>query len=113
MAHMKRIKVIIKIEQNWAAGIYAMYSTREHGNIVELDYPIRGRNEVRVYPLKDNEANHTPTNHVTLSSLPQGIIGAETACKAYLYNQGYYVTDFIYPDELKALRKEAFKTNKK
>lgn len=113
MAHMKPIKVIVKIEQNWASNPYAMYSTREHGNIVELDYPIKGHTEARVYPLKDNEAEHTPTNHVTLSSLPQGIIGAETACKAYLYGKGYYVTDFLYPEELKSLRKEAFKTNKK
>lgn len=113
MKRMKPIKVIVKIEQNWAGDPYAMYATREHGNIVELDYPIEGRTEARVYPLKDNEAEHTPTNHVTLSSLPQGIIGAEIACKAYLYGKGYYVADFIYPAELKALRKEAFKTNKK
>ena len=113
MAHMKPIKVIVKIEQNWASNPYAMYSTREHGNIVELDYPIKGHTEARVYPLKDNEAEHTPTNHITLSSLPQGIIASEVACKAYLFNKGYYVTDFLYPAELKALRKEAFKTNKK
>jgi hypothetical protein len=105
---MKPIKVIVKIEQNWA-----MYSTREHGNIVELDYPVEGRNEVRVYPLKDNEAEHTLTNHITLSSLPQGIIGAEVACKSYLYGKGYFVAGFIYPEELKSLRNEAFKTNKK
>lgn len=110
---MKPIKVAVDVKQNWASSPYAMYSTREHGDIVELDYPIKGRNEVKVYPLKDNEAEHTPTNHVTLSSLPQGIIGAETACKSYLYGKGYYVTDFLYPAELKALRKEAFKTNKK
>lgn len=110
---MKPIKVTVEIKRNWASNPYAMYSTREHGNIAELDYPIEGHNEAKVYPLKDNEVEHTPTNHITLSSLSQGIIGAETACKAYLFDKGYYVTDFLYPAELKALRKEAFKTNKK
>ena len=113
MRRMKPIKVIVKIERNWAGDPYAMYSTREHGNIVELDYPAEGRKEARVYPLKDNEAEHTPTNHVTLSSLPQGVIGAEVACKAYLFDKGYFVAGFIYPAELKEIRKQAFKTDKK
>lgn len=105
---MKPIKVTVEIKRNWAGSPYAIYSTREHGDIAELDYPIEGHKEARVYPLKDNEAEHTPTNHVTLSSLPQGIIGAEVACKAYLYSEGYYVTNFLYPAELKNLRKQAF-----
>ena len=113
MKRMKPIKVIVKIERNWASNPYAMFSTREHGNIVELDYPGEGHKKERVYPLKDNEAEHTPTNHITLSSLPQGIIGAEIACKAYLFDKGYFVAGFIYPEELKSLRKEAFKTDKK
>lgn len=106
---MKPIKVIVEVKQNWAGEKYAIFSTEEHGNIVELDYPIGGHKEARVYPLKDNEAEHTPTNHITLSSLPQGVIGAEVACKAYLYGKGYYVTGFLYPAELKELRKQAFK----
>jgi len=110
---MKPIKVKVEAKQNFGNSPYAMYSTREHGNIVELDYPVEGHKEAKVYPLKDNEDEHTPTNHIALSSMSQGIIGAEVACKAYLYGKGYYVTDFLYPAELKALRKEAFKTNKK
>lgn len=110
---MKPIKVQVEVKRNWAGDPYAMYSTNEHGNIVELDYPAEGRKDARVYPLKDNEADRTPTNHVTLSSLPQGVIGAEIACKAQLYGKGYYVTEFLYPEELKEIRKEAFKTDKK
>lgn len=110
---MKPIKVTAEVKKNWAGNPYIMFSTSEHGYIVELDYPIGEYKKARVYPLKDNEANHTLTNYITFSSMPQGIIGAETACKAYLYGNGYYVTEFVYPAELKVLRKEAFKENKK
>ena len=91
MKRMKPIKVIVKIEQNWASNPYAMYTTREHGNIVELDYPVEGHKEARVYPLKDNEAEHTPTNPITLTSLPHGIIDPEVACKAHLFDKGSFV----------------------
>ena len=110
---MEPIKVTVEVKKNWAGNPYTMFSTHEHGDIVELDYPIGEHKRARVYPLKDNEAKHTLTNHATFSSMPQGIIGAETFCKAYLFDNGYYVTEFVYPEELKTLRKEAFKENKK
>ena len=110
---MKPIKVKTEIKKNWASDPYVMFSTEKHGDIVELDYPAEGRDDVRVYPLKVNEAEKDHTNHVTFSSLPQGIIGAETACKAWLYGEGYYVEKFVYPTDLESMRKEAFKTNRK
>lgn len=111
---MKPIKVTVKVEinTNWANQTYAMFSTEKHGNIAELDWPIEGYKGVRVYPLKKNEAEKDMTNHIGYSSIATGIIGAETATKAYLFDEGYYVTKFDYPKELAEIRKEAFKVNK-
>lgn len=103
---MKPIKVQVELKENWAKQRYALFFTKDF-NLAELDFPTGERKQARVYRMD------MPNKYVTLSSLPQGIIGAETACKTLLFDKGYYVTDFLYPEELKALRKEAFKTNKK
>lgn len=103
---MKPIQVQVEIKENWAKQRYALFYTREF-NLAELDWPAEGRKEARVYPMSE------PGKYVQFSCLPQGVIGAETACKAILFDKGYYVTKFLYPDELKELRKQAFKTNKK
>lgn len=107
---MKPIKVQVKTEinTNWANEKYALFSTEKHGTIAELDFP-KGDRGVRVYPVKQNEINKDYTNYVEFSSIPQGIAGAEKATKDYLFGKGYYVTKFIYSEEFKEMRKEAFK----
>ena len=102
---MKPIKVQVEIKENWAKQRYALFYTKDF-NLAELDYPTEGRKEARVY------AMNVPDKYVTFSSLPQGIIGAETASRIILYEKGYYVTKFEYPQELAELRKQAFKENK-
>lgn len=102
---MKPTKVQVEIKENWAKQRYALFYTRDY-NLAELDYPTEDRTQARVYPMS------SPRDYVPFSSLPLGIIGAETACKCFLLDKGYYVTEFLYPDELKELRKQAFKTNK-
>ena len=103
---MKPIKVQVEIKENWAKQGYALFYTKDF-NLAELDYPTEGRKEARVYLMSE-----LGKKYVTFSSLPQGIIGAETASKTILYDKGYYVTKFEYPQELIELRKEAFKENK-
>lgn len=110
---MKPITVTVEVKQNWAIEPYAMFSTKEHGNIVELDWPSAGRPTPRVYPLKQNEIDGDATRYIAFSSVPQGIIGAETATKTYLMGLGYYVSKIVYPKEMTELRKQAFKTDKK
>ena len=101
---MKPIRVQVEIKENWAKQRYALFYTKDF-NLAELDYPTGGR-EARVY------AMNVPDKYVTFSSLPQGIIGAETASKAILLDKGYYVTKFEYPQELAEIRRQAFKENK-
>ena len=111
---MKPIKVNVKVEvnKNWANEKYAIFSTEEHGAIAELDWPAGERAKPRVYPLKQNEADGDATNYITLSSVPQAIIGAETATKTYLMGLGFYVNKIVYPKEMIELRRQAFKVNK-
>ena len=103
---MKPIKVQVELKENWAKQRYALFFTKDF-NLAELDFPTGERKQARVY------AMNVPDKYVTFSSLPQGIIGAETASKTILLDKGYYVTKFEYPQELIELRKQAFKTNKK
>ena len=103
---MKPIKVQVEIKENWAKQRYALFYTKDF-NLVELDYPSGDRKEARVYHMSE-----LGKKYVTFSSLPQGIIGAETASRIILYEKGYYVTKFEYPQELAELRKQAFKENK-
>lgn len=105
-----KVNVEVKINTNWANEKYAIFSTKDYKEIAELDFPTDGRG-TRVYPLALNNENKDVTNYICLSSLSQGIIAAETAVKTYLLDKGYYVTKFEYPEELKALRKQAFKKN--
>lgn len=107
-----KVQVKVNINTNWANEKYAIFSTKDYKEIAELDFPIEGRG-TRVYPVALNRENKDVTNYICLSSLPQGIIAAETAVKAYLLDKGYYVTKFEYPQELAELRKDAFKINKK
>ena len=109
---MKPIRVQVEIKENWANEKYAIFSTDVFGAIAELDWPAGERTKPRVYPLKENALNGTPTNYITLSSVPQGIIGAETATKTFLMGFGYYVNKFVYPKEMIELRRQAFKENK-
>lgn len=111
---MKPINVQVKVEinKNWAGEKYAIFSTEKHGAIAELDWPSE-RGRARVYPLKQNEIDGDATNYITFSSVPQGIIGAETATKTYLMGLGYYVNKIVYPKEMMELRRQAFKTDKK
>lgn len=101
---MKPIKVEVRLKKNWAGQKYALFFTKEY-NLAELDYPSKERKETRVYSMNAKE-------YITFSSLPQGIIGAETASKTFLLDKGYYVSEFAYPQELAELRKDAFKINK-
>lgn len=102
---MKRINVTVTLNKNWRGDKYALFSTEEHGDIVELDYPNEEHAKPRVFNLKaDND-------YVTFSSLPQGIIGAETAVKTSLLDLGFYVNKIVYPSELLRLRRQAFKQN--
>ncbi len=103
---MKPIKVQVEVKENWAKQRYALFFTEDF-NLAELDFPTAERKQARVYRMD------MPNKYVTLSSLPQGIIGAETACKTLLLDKGYYVTEFLYPAELKEIRKQAFKPMKK
>ena len=98
---MKPIVVKVEVKQNWAKQKYALYYTKDY-NLAELDYPSAERTQTRVYPMNADK-------YITFSSLPQGIIGAETASKTILFDKGYYVTKFDYPQELAELRKQAFK----
>lgn len=106
---MKPIKVQVEVKENWANEKYAVFSTKEHGKIAELDWPAGERTKPRVYPLKQNEIDGDATKHVCLSSVPQGIICAETATRAYLMGLGYYAQKIVYPKEMRELRKQAFK----
>ena len=91
--------VKVEIKENWARQKYALFYTDEY-NIAELDYPTDGE-LAKVFPMYDNR-------YVCFSSLPQGIIGAETAVRAFLFGKGYTEVEIKYPTELKNLRKQAF-----
>lgn len=102
---MKPIQVKVELKENWAKQRYALFFTKDF-NLAELDFPNEERKEARVYDMR------TPDTYISLSSLPQGIIGAEVASKAILFDKGYYVTKFLYPAEMREIRKQAFKPAK-
>ena len=99
---MKQAIVKVEVKKNWAGDKYVTFSTDEHGQIAELDFPNKER-PTRVY------AKNVPDNgYVTFSCAATGVIGAETAVQVFLLDYEQY-PKYEYPAEIKKLRKEAFK----
>lgn len=94
---MKTIIVTITKEKNWAGNEYLIYSTEEHGKIVELDYPTENRKLPRVYCVADKEC--TP-DYIGFSSVTMALVGAEAVTTGYLLDRGYECT-FKYPRTIK------------
>lgn len=99
---MEQVIVKVEVKKNWAGEKYATFSTDEHGQIAELDFPTKEQ-PTRVY------AKNIPDNgYVCFSCAATGVIGAETAVQGFLLDHKKY-PKYEYPKEIKKLRKEAFK----
>ena len=98
---METIKVIVKLEKNWAGNQYLTYSTEKHGMIAELDYPAEDRKNPRVYA-----KNAPEPGYISFSCMRAGFVGAETACQLFLLDNGNYRPVYQYPEGYK---KTAFK----
>lgn len=100
---MEKVKVNVRKEKNWAGNEYLLYEAEGIGKVVELDYPIKelGRKQPRVYCLDKERNVFVCGDYVQFSSVPQALVGAETACKGYLLNRGYEVSEIVYPRTIK------------
>lgn len=75
----KTVTITVECDRNWAGAEYLTYSTSEHGNIVELDFPAESVKEFRVFCLADGSLNYT-----TCSSLEEAKAQAEKTAKDFL-----------------------------
>lgn len=101
---METIRVKITEECNWAGNYYLVYSTKEHGKLAEVDYPIEGepyRKKPRIFPLSDAVKAMMDTDYVTMSSIPSACAGAEALVTGYLLDNGYHAV-YDYPRTIKA-----------
>ena len=96
---METIKIDIEYRENWAGNRYLLYSCEKFGKIAEVDYPTHISKLPRVYCLADKKM--LDGRYITLSNIPQALVGAETVCQGYLYDMGYYNMTFNYPKTLK------------
>ena len=100
---MKQVKVKVEVSENLAGEKHVTFSTDEHGKIVALNFPT-AEHPTRVY------ARNVPDKeYVCFSCAATGVIGAETAVSCFLLDYEEY-PKYEYPEEIKKLRKEAFKT---
>jgi len=95
--YMKKTNVNVEYKKTLGSA-YAVYSTKDHKKIAELDYPTKGRSEFRVY--KGDGYGTFNMNYITYPTLPMAMQGAEQICKAFLLDKDRYVEKFNYPQEI-------------
>ena len=75
----KTVTITVKSNRNWAGAEYLTYSTSEHGDIVELDFPSESVKEFKVFCLADGILNYA-----SCSSLEEAKAQAEKATEHFL-----------------------------
>lgn len=87
--------ITVAKEKNWAGNDYLLYKDGEK-IIAELDYPDKYHKLPRIYCSNVDEGGY-----VSLSSIPQALVAAETVCKGYMYDRQYFDVQFKYPKTIK------------